>query len=512
MLKALERHIPSARLLLEEKMGAEPDTCLKAADLWRKSAPHSFEFLCVFGLSAPLYALARSWLDENRERRLVFIEEKASVLSSLLEDEDAILLLNDLRVKIYYLESPLQSELIAKKVAWQAVFRKLEIFSLADTSTAAQFQEELKLCHRAAFLLLSEASDWGVSSLRNARVNSQKPSRSGLGLGGKFAGIPAVIVGAGPSLEKNGRFLRELQDRALLLAAGSALNILDIEPHFAASIDAAAPYRQFKLQKSMEIPFCYQNRMNLENFSLVHGEPLLFPDGNSAAIDWIQGETGPFDAGWTVGNFLTQLAVLFGCNPIIFVGMDLCYKKRQKYAHLETETSNGLIEAENWEGKKVWTQGDWLMAGQWTETLARRHPERLFINATEGGLGFKAPILQKSLQSLLKTDLSKQFDLRGKVHAEIQMLSPHTDCRFDLWDASMQRCEQIVADMKKFQMRDLEAEIVYQKLLMPLWQIWKPVFERELDLDLQPLQFSEKMQLNQILFFQQVLQEHLHGE
>ena len=57
-----------------------------------------------------------------------------------------------------------------------------------------------------------------------------------------------------------------------------------------------------------------------------------------------------------------------------------------------------------------------------------------------------------------------------------------------------------------FQLKSsLDEEIAYEKLLDPLWQIWKPIFERELDLDPHP----DKIRLNKLLFFQQVLQEHL---
>src|SRR5512145_3078123 len=52
---------------------------------------------------------------------------------------------------------------------------------------------------------------------------------------GKFSGIPAVIVSAGPSLDKNIHELRGWEQNALILSTDTALKPLlaaGIEPHF----------------------------------------------------------------------------------------------------------------------------------------------------------------------------------------------------------------------------------------------------------------------------------------
>ena len=235
-----------------------------------------------------------------------------------------------------------------------------------------------------------------------------------------------------------------------------------------------------------------------------HEQPLLFPDSNSDAINWLYGTEGEFDGVWTVGNFLTTLAVLFGCNPIVFVGMDLCYEDMKKYAYLESTVPNGLVQAMNQEGQTVWTQRDWLMAALWTEEMAKKHSERLFINATEGGLGFRSPVACETLLTVMqgRKTLDLRLDLRSQVREEIGKLPLYVPPaeRWTQWDASLQRCSQPGIE--------LEEEVVYQKLLVPLWHVWKPIFERELDIDVHPLSRSEKLRLHQTLFFQQVVQEH----
>ena len=505
LLKALEKHVPSAQVLIGESP-AQALLADPAEEFWHRLDLEKTETICVYGVSGAFYALAREWLDEAAKRRLVFVEESAEALAALLEHEDAILLLNDARVKIHFLETPLQVGLIAKKIAWAAVLRELRIVLLRPGLWGEAFEKELIRCHAAAHLILSDVSDYGISLLRNFQANSRKPLRSGLGLKGTFRNVPAVIVGAGPSLEKNGHLLSEFRKKGLILAGGSALNAIAQEPHFAASVDKEAPYRQFKMHPFSETPFCCQSRMSAENYSLIHGPALLFPDGNAPWINWINGQEEGFETGWTVGNFLTAFAVFLGCNPIVLVGMDLCYENERKYARIEAQPPEGLVQALDARGEPVWTQRDWLMAARWTEEFAARHPETRFINATEGGLGFSSPVDSLTLSSILGT-LQEAPDLRKRVFEAIEAAPSIDSCRWDEWKASLVRCQKV---LKKYDPEKIEGEIAFRKLLEPLWQIWKPVFERELELDRQPLAAEEKIKLNQALFFEQVLEEHLH--
>ncbi|MBX7066845.1 MAG: DUF115 domain-containing protein [Parachlamydiales bacterium] len=409
-----------------------------------------FEFICILGWDEKLYQESLSWVEDGR--RVAFVADQ--------EQQSA-----DPRVAVHVMESPLQEEMIAKKIGWASVFKKLQVIG------SGPLKEKIEECHTAAHALLSEASDYWVKPMRNARLNNGF-YRRGLELQGAFTGIPAVIVGAGPSLEKNGHLLRRLREKALLFAGGTALNAIDVEPHFAASIDAEAPYRQFKGHPFSEVPFCYQSRMNPDNFGLIHGEKILFPDSACDAINWIH-EEERFDSGWTVGNFLTQAAILMGCSPIFFVGMDLCYQGRRKYAKIDADAPDGLIQVGD-----VWTQKDWLLAARWTE--ARNVP---MFDASDGIL---------SLPKVKLNELSLPEIGEINVHEAIQKLQLKKATRWDEWAASLRTCKKKI--------EQIEHEIVYQKLLLPLWQIWRPVFEREAP--------GQNLEIHRKLFFQNVLEEH----
>lgn len=511
ILSLLEKRLPLARQLLEEAASQAPLDRAKIEALWEQVDKEKVEVVCAYGISGTLYGFTRSWLDENLNRRLIFIEEEGKQLAHLLQDEEALLLLEDKRVKIFCLESPLQIESIARQVAWRAVFQEMAILLLQEGEQGLTFKKALEQAHLASHLLLSEASDWGVEVARNAKANSRKERRKGMDLKGKFKGIPAVIVGAGPSLQKQLPFFQELSERALIFAGGAALHILPVAPHFAGAIDPRSPASQFEKSPFLDVPFCVQSRMNRENGSLIRGETLLFPDSSASWLNQLQGMEGNWESGWTVGNFLATVACSLGCSPIVFIGMDLCYHEGRKYAQIESPAAEGLIEVKTQKGNTVWTQRDWWMAAQWMQEFASSHPETEWINATEGGLGFQAPIQEMSLASVLNKLLPQKEEIQRLVQAHIEALPKYKDLskQWDLWKQSLERCQQVCQTISQVDWNRLEDELAYQALLQPLWQIWKPVFERELEIDPHPLLLPEKIQLNQILFFQRVLKEHL---
>lgn len=399
--------------------------------------PENCDFICLLEWDEKLYLEALSWALEGRWVAIVSEKARGSAHP---------------RVKIYHCQTIFDWPTIARKIAWSAVMKKMYIVG------EGALKEEIVRCHMAADLILSEAADSWMLPMLNGKAN-EFPYRRGIGLKGAFSGVPAIIVGAGPSLEKNGHLLKEFEKKALIFAGGTALNLIETEPHFGGALDAENRLQGHPFSK---VPFCYQSRMHRENRHLIEGEKLLFPDGSCEALNWIY-EEEPFQAGWTVGNFLTAVALHFGCTPIYFVGMDLSYEKGKKYAWNDKEDATFLPR-------------DWAMAAQWLEEMAKG---RELINATEGGI---LRLKEAKLVDVLKRS-TREWDLRKWVHDTIEkqpiVSAAH---RWKKWEESLRGGEQIV----------------YEKLLLPLWEIWRPVFERE----------EGDLRLHQHLFFERVLQEH----
>lgn len=86
------------------------------------------------------------------------------------------------------------------------------------------------------------------------------------GLIGKFKSTPGILVSAGPSLQKNVHLLKGLEDKCVIMAAGTAVRVLEdfgITPHFMVGIDAGDNEGKIHANvKSKDIHFIYSNQVS----------------------------------------------------------------------------------------------------------------------------------------------------------------------------------------------------------------------------------------------------------
>ncbi|HSW71895.1 MAG TPA: 6-hydroxymethylpterin diphosphokinase MptE-like protein [Chlamydiales bacterium] len=427
--------------------------------------------------------------------------------------------------EFFFLETPLAIVSVLKQIAWKTLFLKTEVFASAQYAKKSLWQKIETMFPDIAlgvFLTFSEFSDFGVKLYSNTYKNIKSTNKLWEieSLKNAFSGIPAIIVGAGPSLKKNGHMLKELSSKALIFAGGSALNAMEslqVTPSFAAAIDKEAPFTTFKSQHFFEVPFLYQNRVSSENFSLVHGEKILAGDHEGfPLLTWLNEKLGlkseVFQAGWNVSTFLIAVAKYFGCGPIILVGMDLAFTENKSYAEgsglKEKEDGSHLVKVNDMAGNAVLTQKDWLMAAKWIEE------NHSIINCTEGGLGFGR---QMSLQEA-KRNLTLSYDLKGLVHQALYQTKSKTlsksetyfkeiEANLHLFDFMVD--EAMVELEKKYEKKPFEEyedrfrnELVYNTLLQPLWEIFQHIL-------LKDIKQEEIKELNRLLFFKQAIKEHL---
>ncbi|MDJ0652148.1 MAG: DUF115 domain-containing protein [Simkaniaceae bacterium] len=365
--------------------------------------------------------------------------------------------------------------------------------------------------------------DYGLCQLSNVIKNlgHEKKVRNGSALAGKFKNIPAIICGAGPSLEKSLKTLKAVENQALILGSGSALGPLSKEKvsvHFIAALDPDPPYERFFRQTYFETPLFYQNQVAHSLLNCHHGPKLCMGESGSFPLEnWLVEDLDlpPSDAGWNVSTFATYIAHLLGCNPIYFVGMDLSVSKEASYAKgVEGEDSrkNPLILIDRF-GNAVTTRPDFLMAKKWLEAFAQNHPETTFINASEAGL-----LLEGIPDGKIEPSVNA-FDLSSKIHAEIIKI-PHVKLeRFQKKIAelrqSLQKVQDVLADYitrltegKNMVLHEcyLEEEVFYQSYLLPTWEVWKYLLQNDTVIrSMENLELEKKLQ--EILFYQQLTEK-----
>ncbi|WP_059359182.1 motility associated factor glycosyltransferase family protein [Parachlamydia acanthamoebae] len=406
--------------------------------------------LYVYGVGLGYYyEAAKEWLHLDPHRHLVFLEDDLEVIYRLLETEGGTALLEDPQVTLHYFEELTEKSEVLDALYWNFVLARLQVSALLLYQNARQ-EKYIELHHKIVYdatvkdALVEEYLLYGAGFFKNFYPNMLMLPESYYGncFFGKFNQVPAIICGAGPSLKHSLEALKGLSDRALIFAGGSALNALDaaeITPHLGAGIDPnAEQYERLNRHQGYEVPFFYRNRLFYGAFQQIHG-PRLYITGSGGydISEWFEEKFGLdttfFDEGHNVVNFSTQIAHAMGCNPIIFVGMDLAYTDLQAYADGVLKdaqvTPQQIVETEDFDnaaflkkdifGKPIYTMWKWVAESDWIASFAEEHPETAFFNATEGGLGFEG-IQNQSLAYIAEKYLKTRYNLKDRIFGEIQ--------------------------------------------------------------------------------------------
>lgn len=258
------------------------------------------------------------------------------------------------------------------------------------------------------------AAPYLVNTLRN--LGHLARSRDVGRLMDEFKDVPAIVVGAGPSLDASLPELARASERALVIAADTALRPLlaaGIEPALVVAVDPSA----LNARHLVDLPPCPQTwlvaepsvaREGLEPFAtrlftfrVAEHEP--WPWLMDAGIDRVKLHV--------FGSVLTaafDLALGAGCNPVIFAGADLAYTGGQPYCRRATwerqwsiEVARGRSLRSFWRdsiaarphleeaaigGGRVLTAPHLVAFRDHLRSRIEAEPSRRFVNATPGGI------------------------------------------------------------------------------------------------------------------------------
>lgn len=472
--------------------------------------------LVVYGLGlGHIWDYLKQWLHSQRERRLIIFEDDPEIVRYFLTLPRAEGFLKDPQVVLMPLGEKIDQTLLWK-MAESQLFQKIEVTALPSylTRKARQFQELKFILDYARYVLnvrYGEYFDSYRHFFENFWANLPQLPHSYLGgaLQGRFKGVPAIICGAGPSLAKNISLLPQLKDKALILAGGTAVNVLNghgIDPHFTLGIDPFPSYYSRTLAyTSFETPFVYKPRVQKDLFDLF-SPPLVYLNlGNSYQVEkQVQKDLHiPYldlELGTNVVHASLRLAHFMGCNPIIAVGVDLAYSGGASYGpglKRHAATSERLDSKNSWEevivrpdieGKPVETLWKWVHEAMWYAEFQKKHPDFTLLNATEGGIGF----LGIPNVKLGEIPLTQSWDLSGWVHAELQqaqmpseVTSEHIQKEMERFKDSLQAITTELENKKTptgydcADMCDLQDEFAWQGLLREFDEFYHFIREKQ---------------------------------
>lgn len=409
------------------------------------------EAVYIYGLGLGYYYFPfKKWLDENRERDLIFIEENLGVLKAFLEMGHAEEILKHPQVHIRMNLDRKRLDPFLEECAETFPVEKIAITALSSYKKhyRSRFYRLREKLHRKTTVehAIFHENRYYPLFFENFIPNFYRLERSfdGNGLKNTFKDVPAIICGAGPSLKNDLKLLREMGDRALIFAGGSAITALSnqgVRPHFGVAYDPNdEELKRFMAASAFELPLLYATRLHAGIFNTMNGPTgYLHSETGGMAEYWMEKELGleqhPMQSGLTmeaisVTAATLPLACLYGCNPIILLGVDLAFTNNQTYGpgvvastsagikkrEEEVRTSEKLLTRTDIYGNPIKTLIKWVMESATISAFAKHNPNFTFVNATSGGLGFK----NIPHQPLGDIPLNTSYDLHAMVHQRIE--------------------------------------------------------------------------------------------
>lgn len=244
--------------------------------------------------------------------------------------------------------------------------------------------------------------------------------------------VPAIVVAAGPSLDRNIDELKLAQGKACILACDTALKPLlrrGIIPDFFFVVDPSKPMELFENEQVWDIPLvagisipsgimkkhrgakilCLDSYIQFDMLNEIFGDSITDPKHTMSDLP----------TGGSVATTAFSAARLMGARTIILVGQDLAFSAEKEHAEgtflndRRTEDISDEVFVEDIYGHRVKSRGDFKMYLDWYEEELERYPELTVIDATEGGAkihGTQLSTLKQAVQKYCVQDFdSKEY-------------------------------------------------------------------------------------------------------
>ena len=389
-------------------------------------------FVVVLGVGA-CYVLEEALRRVPADAQVTAIEQDAALFRKALELRDISGVLADKRLTLLVGETPLSVSRELDRSSWGLSFRRP---CLLEHPVYAQLNLEYLRDIRKRILELFEVEKSGVATraagqkeftrniLRNLPRLAAAPGVSELFC--MFRGKPAVLVSAGPSLNKHLPRLKELQGRAVIICVDTAMRAVlaaGIKPDLVAAVDfTPTNLKHFKgvdtsalpvVAASIVYPACLEE----------HKGPLFSLFNDYPITDWLipfLGDAGHVVVGDSTAHTAFHIADNMGCSPLILIGQDLAHTGGRTHADgvatctAVADRKDGL-SVNGWYGDKVSTTSALM-------TMLKHFEQKIgetkmkVINATEGGARIEGAE-HITFEEAARRYCTDRFDAEGAIAA-----------------------------------------------------------------------------------------------
>jgi hypothetical protein len=262
----------------------------------------------------------------------------------------------------------------------------------ADMLTEIRKRFRMTLLNLAT--LMFQGARWHNNTLRNLPHFLTNPGVNALT--DLFPGRPCIVAAAGPSLSEAIPYIREASDRFVIVAVGTALAPLrkaGIRPDLVVAVDGSPNIRK-QFNTTCEDVFLVGSAFACPSIIPIVRGTFFGVTASDTIAHWVSGlgyQRGSLAAGGTVSASALDVAVRMGCNPIVSVGLDLCYARdgatHADFTSYHGEKRNGpdlLTVPGNFRPSvKTCVQfSSYIVA---IGSYVQKHPEHDFINANSDG-------------------------------------------------------------------------------------------------------------------------------
>ena len=287
-----------------------------------------------------------------------------------------------------------------------------------------------------------------------------------------FDNIPAIIVAAGPSLDKNVNLLSLAKGKAFILAVDAALRTLSlygIKPDAFYSVDVEAPLDFFDNVDYDEIPFFITDATRPELVERHNGIHIITKAPMQIYQRFYQKKKNctlpSLEVSGAVGSDAMLLVRYLGFKNIIYIGQDLAYLGEQTHTKgmNAEETITGTRKAERIlvkgiDGGEVETNFQFDLYRKWMEVRLKNNKEYTVIDATEGGAlirGSKVMTFNEAISEYCKEEMDFE-----KILKELPLTFNEQE-KSDFREYIYSRNDEIL----KLHMRIEKAIEIYPKLI-----------------------------------------------
>lgn len=373
------------------------------------------QVIFVIGLNS-VKEIEQIYKNKHKESIIIVIEPSLSIFSYVLNSKNLGVFKHQ-QIYLYANEEAeqltpfLRSILLDFKLISQLRNTEIyvtEFYRKYQFDNSKKFVNKIKEVIRNITLSFGNDIEDGLIGLKNNLLNLKyvSQSRNPARLRDSYKGKPAIVVAAGPSLNKNFDELKRIYGKAVIIAVDTIVERLinnGIIPDFICSVERGyETFKYFYKDKNIPESVTLAGPLLLDKnvFETFKGELLIPFRTEVMEYRWLQAELGIKEPvgmimGMSCAHVAFGVAHLLGCSPITLVGQDLAYGEVEGHTHAlgtlyDDESKKLSYKAddeftEGYYGGTVRTSRVWSLFKYWFESNIPALNLDV-INATEGGV------------------------------------------------------------------------------------------------------------------------------